>query len=244
MIASHNNNFTVTIPVLVELKETQENAPNPDAVFYTFIGAPDTGRLVPGLIVPSNAAAAVVGLDGPALLKLERKFGKLPKSNLAEVLAASRLIDAVRLRDPAKLEQHLAYLRAGAGEDFEILIRRHFVNRGGWPGVLGWALPHLNVICALGRLCVWMSNRGPKPMVNQGEQLRLGIYAADFTTALLLQLMLQMEESASIAYCERCGKAYIRAKYDQRFCGFRCGSRERQARYRKAKRRNRRGKQR
>jgi hypothetical protein len=72
-------------------------------------------------------------------------------------------------------------------------------------------------------------------MALRGEPLRLGLHAADVTSALILQLLLQMEESASIAYCEHCGNAYLRSKQDQRFCGFRCASRERQSRYRKAK---------
>jgi len=188
------------------------------------------------MIVPANAAAAVAGLDRSAIRGLENKFGRLPKTHLAEIVAVSKLIDAVRLRDPEKLQQHLAYIRAGAGAAYEEMLRRHFDARGGWPGVLGWALPHLNALCGLGRLCVWMSNRGEEPMAYHGEPLRLGLHAADFTSAMILQLILQIEESASVAYCERCGRAYVRIKHDQRFCSFRCASRERQARYRKAKR--------
>jgi predicted RNA-binding Zn ribbon-like protein len=235
MSESHNHNAAVTLPVFIECKPTQRRI-RPDVIFYTFVGRQDTGRAVAGLIVPPNAAAAVAGLDRSALHALEKKFGKLPKGNIAEILAVSKLIDGVRLKDTEKLEQHLAYVRAGAGSDYEAMLRKHFDAREGWPGVLGWAMPHLNALCSLGRLCVWMSNRGAEPMTYAGEPLRLGLHAADITSALLLQLLLQMEESASIAYCEHCGNAYVRTKQDQRFCGFRCGSRERQARYRQARR--------
>src|SRR5215467_2983036 len=243
MNESRNHNVSVTMPILLEVGSGQ-HIRAADAIFYAFSGERDTGRAIPALIVPPNAAAAVAGLDRATVRKLQKKFGKVPKKHLAEVLAVSKLIDAVRLRDPEKLKEHLAFVRAGAGADYEATLRKHFDARKGWPGVLGWALPHLNVLCSLGRLCVWMSNRGPEPMAYAGEPLRLGLHAFDFTSALILQLLLQMEESASLAYCERCGKAYVRTKQDQRFCGFRCASRERQARYRRAKqgRKNVRGK--
>ena len=250
-ISSHNRNSTVTFPVLVELRTRLRHHYKPDAIFYTWMLSPEsvectapgcesrnTGRAVPAFILPSRASSAVAGFDRAALRELEKKFGRIPKSGIAQIVAVSKLIDAVRLRDPEKLKQHLAFVRAGAGSEFEAVLREHFDARG-WPGLLGWALPHLNALCHLGRLCVWMSNRGGKPMATRGEALRLGVHAADFTSALLLQLMLQMEESASVAYCERCGQVYFRTKQDQRFCGFRCASRERQARYRKAKGRSR-----
>jgi len=142
------------------------------------------------------------------------------------VAALDRLGDEI-----AELSAHLEVATARLLD-----LIRDFDARGGWPGVLGWALPHLNALCGLGRLCVWMSNRGEEPMAYHGEPLRLGLHAADFTSAMILQLILQIEESASVAYCERCGRAYVRIKHDQRFCSFRCASRERQARYRKAKR--------
>ena len=245
--SSHNRNVTVTFPILVEMRRTLRRRHKPDAIFYTWMGSPesvkckvpgcesrDTGNAVPALVLPSGASSAVARLDHAALLKLQQKFGQIPKPGIAEIVAISKLIDAVRLRDPEKLQWHLAFVRAGAGPEFEAVLRAHIDARG-WPGVLGWALPHLNALCQLGRLCVWMSNRGEKPMATRGEPLRLGIHAADFTSALLLQLILQMEESASVAYCERCAQAYVRTKQDQRFCGFRCASRERQARYRKAR---------
>jgi hypothetical protein len=235
----HNRNNSVTLPILVPLRQQKRHGGKPDAIFYLFRGEGDTGTQIPAYVLPANAANAVAALDRSAVRPLEKRFGKLPKSHIAGIVEVSKLIDAVRLRDSEKLEQHLAYIRAGAGPDYEAILRKHFKARAGWPGVLGWAFQHLNAVCSLGGLCVWMSNRGAEPMATQGEQLRLGIHAADFTCALMFQLLFQMEESASVAYCERCEKAYIRTKSDQRFCGFRCASRERQARYRQAKQKSR-----
>jgi len=97
--ANHNAGIT-RIPILVEAPRRSQR---PDAILSTFIGrgepggkkcatcdSHETGRVAGGLIVPPNAAASVVGLDRPALRGLEKKFGKLPKEGLAQILAGWR----------------------------------------------------------------------------------------------------------------------------------------------------------
>jgi len=247
IIETHNYNADVTrLPVFVRaLGERRHEA----TVFLGrkreresdgLMSHPERPQTTPVTQVPPNAAAALAGLDRRTLKNLESAFGKLSDTEVASVISLSKLLDAVRLGDKRKLEEHLAYLRLSgptganpraaafwerlADEMRPTLLRPTSKDDDLMP--LAWATILFAPVCAHVQMVVWTS------FEHRLSAPRLGVLAPNLMVALGLQLIMAAQGSTGLSHCVRCGQGYIRTKHDQRFCSFRCGSRERQARYR------------
>jgi hypothetical protein len=232
----------VILPILVEGRDKEEQSTNEavrsfDGYASDYSGV--AGSLCcfrPIAILPADAGSAVLGFDKAGLRRLEHGFleRKLEKRELADIISVSKLVDGARLKDKERYREYLAFSRLAKGlrnKDPFRIANASFEQAPPFPSSAANSLFTFGEIgheLSKCRLIFWWRYVGQRSC----GPPRVGVLAPDPITAVKIQIVLALEEPTGIAYCESCGRAYIRTKHGQRFCDLRCGNRERQARCR------------
>jgi hypothetical protein len=235
MTNSRDRDITVTgFPVLIYAEEDSAA----EAELWSH------GKRVPLAIVPPGIAAAIAQLDKKALKRLDNRFGKLPDSQVAKLVAHSKVLDAARLRDVGKMREYFDWLRVAdsklprpptkeaQGRAILAAYRKHVIEqiKGSDERLIAWAEEHSSDFLELARPIMFHYRGQLEPQL--GLLVRTFNPEDGLSVALGVQLILDTQGSSGLSYCARCDKPYIRTKQGQQFCSLKCGNNERQARRR------------
>jgi hypothetical protein len=196
------------------------------------------------LIVSSDHSVRVVPPEAlQALLRLsrsfgnhEKRFGRVPKSDQANILALFSLLEEERTLDHGKRSEYLKWTlikRRAEREDATVKRSREELEK-----MANFLAQHdaaiverdgrlravTNQLNGLGTLRIWWDRRT--------DTLSPGVLVGSFVEALYVLLVLSLASSESVAVCARCGKRFSRTKTSQDFCSLRCGNAARKARQR------------